>query len=328
MGGVFLQFIGIRSLHWSTSIIQLGITAVMTLIRAYVRRGLSKDLPCFEAPRAIQGSLGAEAAWFIRGVVQTAQKKLIVTRSTAVDEFRDLSFILQARVIFGSFGLSKNRLVDIEILTGCFWHEERSAPGGVYIAKPCKSSFSQRIKRDLPQNSTPTGQSFQAGWNQKVRLLADLADCVTDVIRPDVAQRAKSIVSGILGILQVIRKSNHPNGGGIINWQEDSPFSKAKVWTGEELFWEIDLVNGTDSEQLRALRSKLNRLNIYRPEKRLDVPFLQSIEIEIPQLGQPGNFPQEIYNNLTAILVFWQYSLAILRPTNRGRISEPPRRFA
>ncbi|KAK3986210.1 hypothetical protein QBC44DRAFT_248750, partial [Cladorrhinum sp. PSN332] len=41
MTGFVIQFIGLRNLHWSASIMQLGITLTMTVIRAYVRRGLS-----------------------------------------------------------------------------------------------------------------------------------------------------------------------------------------------------------------------------------------------------------------------------------------------
>jgi hypothetical protein len=41
--GFVVQFIGLRALHWSTTIIQLGVTLVMTGVRAWVRRGLASD---------------------------------------------------------------------------------------------------------------------------------------------------------------------------------------------------------------------------------------------------------------------------------------------
>ncbi|KAI8712066.1 hypothetical protein NCS52_01471900 [Fusarium sp. LHS14.1] len=41
--GYIIQFVGLRALHWSATIAQLGITLVMTAIRAWVRRGLASD---------------------------------------------------------------------------------------------------------------------------------------------------------------------------------------------------------------------------------------------------------------------------------------------
>ncbi|KAF1850126.1 uncharacterized protein K460DRAFT_326679, partial [Cucurbitaria berberidis CBS 394.84] len=42
LSGFICQFVGLRGLHWSATIIQLGATAVMTAVRSYVRRGLSR----------------------------------------------------------------------------------------------------------------------------------------------------------------------------------------------------------------------------------------------------------------------------------------------
>lgn len=38
--GFVLQFIGLRSLHWSASVAQLGAIGIMTVVRAWIRRGL------------------------------------------------------------------------------------------------------------------------------------------------------------------------------------------------------------------------------------------------------------------------------------------------
>ncbi|KAH0607874.1 uncharacterized protein H6S33_001926 [Morchella sextelata] len=40
--GFFGQFIGLRSLHWSITLAQLGLTLIMAVLRAWVRRGLAK----------------------------------------------------------------------------------------------------------------------------------------------------------------------------------------------------------------------------------------------------------------------------------------------
>ncbi|KAF7563158.1 hypothetical protein G7046_g989 [Stylonectria norvegica] len=44
--GFLSQFVGLRALHWSVTFFQLGITLVMTCIRALARRGLSSKLDC------------------------------------------------------------------------------------------------------------------------------------------------------------------------------------------------------------------------------------------------------------------------------------------
>lgn len=48
LSGFICQFVGLRALHWSATIIQLGVTVVMTGIRSYVRRGISRK------PKAIE----------------------------------------------------------------------------------------------------------------------------------------------------------------------------------------------------------------------------------------------------------------------------------
>ncbi|KAF2791447.1 hypothetical protein K505DRAFT_207343, partial [Melanomma pulvis-pyrius CBS 109.77] len=42
--GFICQFVGLRSLHWSATIIQLGVTLFMTGVRSWVRRGLAHDI--------------------------------------------------------------------------------------------------------------------------------------------------------------------------------------------------------------------------------------------------------------------------------------------
>lgn len=55
--GFIVQFVGLRALHWSATIIQLGITLVMTGVRAWVRRGLASD------PTTRATLEGHEVAW-------------------------------------------------------------------------------------------------------------------------------------------------------------------------------------------------------------------------------------------------------------------------
>ncbi|KAH6865699.1 hypothetical protein BKA58DRAFT_442472 [Alternaria rosae] len=48
--GFVCQFVGLRALHWSATVIQLGITLLMTCIRAWIRRGVSYQPKTFQLP--------------------------------------------------------------------------------------------------------------------------------------------------------------------------------------------------------------------------------------------------------------------------------------
>jgi len=48
--GFICQFVGLRALHWSATVIQLGITLLMTCIRAWIRRGISNQPITFQLP--------------------------------------------------------------------------------------------------------------------------------------------------------------------------------------------------------------------------------------------------------------------------------------
>ncbi|CAH0055787.1 unnamed protein product, partial [Clonostachys solani] len=56
--GFVVQFIGLRGMHWSASVAQLGAVLLMTGLRAWVRRGLA------EPPRYHPLSRGFELEWF------------------------------------------------------------------------------------------------------------------------------------------------------------------------------------------------------------------------------------------------------------------------
>ncbi|KAK2057113.1 hypothetical protein LY76DRAFT_617418 [Colletotrichum caudatum] len=58
--GFVIQFVGLRGLHWSASITQLGAVLVMVFLKAWVRRGLATP------PKAISLPPGYELDWFAR----------------------------------------------------------------------------------------------------------------------------------------------------------------------------------------------------------------------------------------------------------------------
>lgn len=55
--GFVAQFVGLRALHWSATIFQLGIMLIMTVVRSWVRRGLAAD------PKFYALLDGHELAW-------------------------------------------------------------------------------------------------------------------------------------------------------------------------------------------------------------------------------------------------------------------------
>ncbi|RPA80192.1 ankyrin [Ascobolus immersus RN42] len=64
ISGFILQFIGLRNLNWTVSIVQLGITAIMTAVRAALRRNLvlsevnAKELPEGQEIESVAAHLG------------------------------------------------------------------------------------------------------------------------------------------------------------------------------------------------------------------------------------------------------------------------------
>jgi hypothetical protein len=50
IGGFICQFVGLRALHWSATIMQLGATLLITAIRSWIRRGLADKYRCYSLP--------------------------------------------------------------------------------------------------------------------------------------------------------------------------------------------------------------------------------------------------------------------------------------
>lgn len=48
--GFIVQFVGLRALHWSATVYQLGVMLIMTIIRSFVRRGLIAETSCYALP--------------------------------------------------------------------------------------------------------------------------------------------------------------------------------------------------------------------------------------------------------------------------------------
>lgn len=69
--GFVVQFIGLRGMHWSVSVAQLGATILMTVLRAWVRRGLAKS------PYAQQLPPGFEIDWLAMRIAQSQHREVL-----------------------------------------------------------------------------------------------------------------------------------------------------------------------------------------------------------------------------------------------------------
>lgn len=58
LSGYIVQFVGLRALHWSATIVQLGVTLIMTGIRAWARRNFASDPTTSDL-----GLQGHDVAW-------------------------------------------------------------------------------------------------------------------------------------------------------------------------------------------------------------------------------------------------------------------------
>lgn len=66
--GYILQFIGLRALHWTAAVVQLGVTVVMTAARSWVRRNLASD------PETSSNWINHEIAWMTTRIVSDKGK--------------------------------------------------------------------------------------------------------------------------------------------------------------------------------------------------------------------------------------------------------------
>nr|XP_036582241.1 ankyrin repeat protein [Colletotrichum truncatum]KAF6790901.1 ankyrin repeat protein [Colletotrichum truncatum] len=75
LAGYVVQFVGLRALHWSATIIQLSITVILAAIRAWVRRSLASD------PMNSSAVPGYELAWLTLYVVSDRRKTTGTSKS-------------------------------------------------------------------------------------------------------------------------------------------------------------------------------------------------------------------------------------------------------
>jgi hypothetical protein len=82
--GYIVQFVGFRALHWSATVVQLGVTLAITAIRSWVRRGLG------EHPIAIPAEEGHELAWLALFLTDQAQDNGSFSQDPKLKDFWQL----------------------------------------------------------------------------------------------------------------------------------------------------------------------------------------------------------------------------------------------
>lgn len=98
--GFVIQFIGLRGMHWSATIVQLGATGLMTIVRSFVRRRMSREPT---ATKAVEGReldcmarrIGRCAAWKV--VSEPGEQSPPVDDRTPVDDRGLANRVLQIR---------------------------------------------------------------------------------------------------------------------------------------------------------------------------------------------------------------------------------------
>ncbi|KAF4452558.1 ankyrin repeat [Fusarium albosuccineum] len=65
--GFFVQFAGLRGMHWLATIVQLGAVIIMTILRAVIRRHLALGL----ASNDLDDSTGFELEWFVTSLLDS-----------------------------------------------------------------------------------------------------------------------------------------------------------------------------------------------------------------------------------------------------------------
>ncbi|EFQ90151.1 hypothetical protein PTT_13321 [Pyrenophora teres f. teres 0-1] len=81
------QFVGLRALHWSATVVQLGVTLIMTATRAWIRRGISRP------PEAIPIT-STDLDWIALKILQLSLEGKRLTITEIVDLAEDLSELI------------------------------------------------------------------------------------------------------------------------------------------------------------------------------------------------------------------------------------------
>jgi len=290
MAGFFIQFVGLRSLHWSAAVIQLGVTVVMTLVRAFARRGLSINPPFFKIQNRIP--LETEEVW----AGWLAWKFAFVAQGSAAGQVDwNAKFNKGDGNSFENFApgqLFTTELCGIEYFNGM----ASTSRDLIHVNKTPATAISYA----QPQAITNTEELRT--WYKAIKVIKEITDFSDEGIVRLVFKKAGAVSRGIHRILMIVK----PLRSRTTMWKPGSLFLPDE--RDGEIHWEIDVV-----QQLKFGPLAANR-NI--PTDKIT---LQSVAISLGLGTEPDDRrnskytsrKHEFHVDLAALLLLWRYSLAV-----------------
>ncbi|KAM7203209.1 hypothetical protein V8F20_004151 [Naviculisporaceae sp. PSN 640] len=228
MCGFITQFVGLRNLHWSVTIIQLGVTLIMTAIRAWVRRGLSDGLPFARADSPSTYLIGylvewkeAIWPWFLFGILSAAEDPRHPTDPNHWEE-------------------PGTSLLHIYVGT----YATRVYPR--HLAHALNTRPSSRFSLSRPQKDE------NENWDRKMALVRQLVSAMDtpEVPSSKVTEAARMVEEAAFAVLETLRREHK----GSIYWRENSEFADGGLEEARDLFWTLDVVEKTGYEYIIAYR--------------------------------------------------------------------------
>jgi hypothetical protein len=155
--GFVVQFVGLRALHWSATVYQLGVMVIMTAIRSLVRRGLAVD-PIFYPVLD-----GHEIAWLTLYVIKNDQEDYTDDQPTAESSHNESSVSTSSNDVGSSHDIPLDNLAVHESSTQSPWSssleiERRSTRESsnrtLELGIPRIPSHALKPERDLQSHET------------------------------------------------------------------------------------------------------------------------------------------------------------------------------
>ncbi|KAK4652791.1 hypothetical protein QC762_500020 [Podospora pseudocomata] len=263
--GFITQFIGLRGLHWSAAVIQLAATLVMTVFRAYVRRGLAKGLPA---------------------VLVNTDLDPALTLAVNVAKWHTLESSIERYARKKLTGLNCESLESLGIITGgCkLWYQSGRVTGNIAVRhEVLLPKSTPPTGRQLPHLSTsiriegksPGGAATEQGT--EVHALLTMWENASFLHREQSAasSQAQILEDAIWKIMAYLEESGR-DPTPLISWKKTSPFLKRASQSAEcgRLIWGVDCLgyrspkDGNGCEPLEATAS-----HVYSTEIPLAVDY-------------------------------------------------------
>ncbi|ERF75711.1 hypothetical protein EPUS_01541 [Endocarpon pusillum Z07020] len=224
--GFIVQFIGLGALHWSATIIVLGVSFIMMIIRAFVRRGLAKDPSCVSIPEKF------ELVWLALRSVRNDWKDVL----TAADDNNHSI---------------PSRDCDWGILTGLI---QKDPVNGLYAWQPAlltaKRPKSGNTLKDSIGNETELEQlskhefilgfrGFHSQKSYEMHAIRRQISIVPDIPRGEYTDLASKLAAAMIGVMNIMNMS------GNIVWKNKG----RPPWLNHH--WWVDVQQGLREQPLK-----------------------------------------------------------------------------